>query len=101
MKVLIRDMKSGLKVQKKAAQKDFLEVCMRKKVFPKDIIMIAKHLAKGDSRKYLLEAKRILRDRIGEKSKEIRLTKVEWNRTSRDCNDILRLSHEGERTLRM
>ena len=43
--VLIRDMKSGLKVQKKAAQKDFLEVCMRKKVFPKDIIMIAKHQA--------------------------------------------------------
>ena len=77
--VLIRDIKSGLRVQKKATQKDFLEVCLRKKVFPKDVIAIAKHLARGDSKKYFSEAKRILRDRITEKSKEIREAKVDWN----------------------
>ena len=35
--VIIRDIKAGLKVQKKVAQKDFLEACLRKKLFPKDV----------------------------------------------------------------
>ena len=47
---LIRDLKNGLKVQKTIAQKDFLEVCVKKQVYPKDVISIAKSLARGDNK---------------------------------------------------
>ena len=40
---LVNDLKNGMRVQTKTAQKDFLEVCLRKKLYPKDINATAKH----------------------------------------------------------
>ena len=43
--MLIRDLKNGLKVQKLAAQKDFILICARKSMFPLDISSLAKTLS--------------------------------------------------------
>ena len=55
--VIIRNMKAGLKVQKKVAQKDFLKACLTKRLYPKDIETAAKLLAKGDVRKVAKEGR--------------------------------------------
>ena len=73
---LIRDLKNGLKVQKAIAQKDFLQVCIRKAVFPKDILALSKSLIRSNiKKKYEKEARKILKDRIGEKVRDIRIAK--------------------------
>ena len=85
----VKDIKNGLKVQTKVAQKGFLEICLKKGLFTKDIIAIAKNIARGNDKKFKKEAKRILNDRINDKNREIRAARKEWDRTSRDC----RLNH--------
>ena len=97
---LIRDLKNGLKVQKIVAQKDFLEVCVRKQVYPKDVISIAKSLARGDDRKLKSESRRIMRDRITEKARDIRISRDSWNSSTSFCRRNIRLSDEGWRIIK-
>ena len=77
--VIIRDIKAGLKVQKKVAQKDFLEACLRMKLFPKDVEAATKLLVRGDIRKVAKEGRKILRNRITDKVREIREARHDWN----------------------
>ena len=60
--MLVKDIKNGMKVQIRVAQKDFLEICLRKDLFTKDILSITKSLTGNDdksSRKKLEEFLRI------------------------------------------
>ena len=43
----VKDLKNGLKLQNRIAQKDFLEVSLKKNLFPKEVTLIAKKLSKG------------------------------------------------------
>ena len=98
--MLLRDLKNGLKVQKLTGQKDFLETCARRTVFPKDIISLAKSLckdSKDDSAKFNKEARRILRDRIITKKRDIRASKETWDRSTRQYRENLNLSMNGVR----
>jgi len=61
------------------AQKDFLEACLRKKLFPKDVEAAAKLLVRGDIRKVAKEGRKILGNRITNQGKEIREARHEWN----------------------
>ena len=45
---LVKDLKNGLRVQVRIAQKDFLEMCLKKGLYPKDVTYIAKRIAKSD-----------------------------------------------------
>ena len=90
--VIVKDIKNGIKVQKLTAQKDFLEICLKKKVFPKDIMSTAKSLARNDDKKYKIETKRITKDRIREKARDIRIAKDNWNKSTRERKTSLKLS---------
>ena len=61
---LVKDLKNGLRVQVRIAQKDFLEMCLKKGLYPKDVTYIAKRISKSDERRFKIESKRILKDRI-------------------------------------
>ena len=54
---LVRDIKNELKVQVRIAQKFFLEICLKKDLFTKDILTVAKNLAKDDVKKFKKEAR--------------------------------------------
>ena len=82
MNMLVKDLKNGLKVQIKIAQKDFLEVCLKKGMYPKDITSIARRISQSDERRFKKESKRILRDRIVKKNREIREMKELWRKSS-------------------
>ena len=99
--MLLRDLKNGLKVQKLNAQKDFLETCARKAVFPKDIISLAKSLSKDDSAKFNKEVRWILRDRISTKKRDIRNSKETWDRSTRQYRETVNLSANGLRLIQV
>ena len=58
--------------------------------------MIAKKLSKGCDKKLKTEVRKILKNRISEKNKEIKKMRSEWDKTSRECRQILQLSQRSE-----
>ena len=94
--MVINDIKNGVKVQKMTAQKDFLETCLKRRLFPKDIMSTAKSLARGDEKKYSVESRRILKDRIREKARDIRIAKQTWDKSTKERKMSLKLSSDGE-----
>ena len=59
--MLIKDIKCGLSVKKLVAQTDILQVCVRKAVFPKDILALSKSLTRSNiKKKYEKEARRFI-----------------------------------------
>ena len=96
---LIKDLKNGLKVQIRTAQKDFLEICLKKDLYPKDVISIAKNISKGNDRRFKVESRRILRDRIMAKNREVREMRQMWRKSSTECRESLKLSHRAEQHL--
>ena len=87
--MLVKDLKNGLKLQNRIAQKDFLEVSLKKNLFPKEVTSIAKKLSKGCDKKLKTEARKILKNRISEKNKDIKRMRSEWDKTSRECRQVL------------
>ena len=73
-----------------------MEICLKKKLYPKDIISTAKSLARGDSKKYRAETRRITKDQIREKARDIRVAKENWNKSTRERKTSLKLSMNGE-----
>ena len=66
--MLVKDIKNGMKIQVKVAQKDFLEICLKKDLYSKDIMSLAKNPSNGEERRFKQKARRILKDRIRTKN---------------------------------
>ena len=47
LEILLREVKLGVKYQNKVGQKDLLEQCARRKVYPVDILSVAKKIRSG------------------------------------------------------
>ena len=108
IKLLLDEIKEGLRYQRNVVQKDFLEQCRRRTVCPAEILAIACRVDRdnGDSRnrnrnRNRKEESRILGIRIDNKKKEIRERKERWTAETRRVNHILDLSSEGNQRIRM
>ena len=74
LEILLKELKNGIRYQNKVGQKDFLEQCSRRRVYPQDITALAKRII-GREDRLEQEKKRIIRMRISEKKEEIRIAK--------------------------
>ena len=79
VKILLREMKQGVKYQRSVIQKDFLETCTRRSLCTKEIMDTAMKVMNDPSRREQKrnreEERRILKIRIEEKKDEIRREK--------------------------
>ena len=62
--ILLREVKLGVKQQNKVGQKDLLEQCARRKVYPVEILSLAKKIRSGKDDRNKVEEIRIIRVRI-------------------------------------
>ena len=101
-RIILNEMKEGIKIQKLVIQKDFMETCLRRKICPVEISSLAKkvHQSDGHGRRIkdrdTQEEKRILNLRIEKKKEEIQTMKDAWTEESKRVRHVSRLSKDGE-----
>ena len=91
LEILLKELKNGIRYQNKVGQKDFLEQCSRRRVYPQDITSLAKRII-GREDRIEHEKKRLIRLRINEKKEEIRIANEQWTEESKRVREILKLS---------
>ena len=94
--ILLKEIKMGIKHQRMVAQKDLLEQCSRRQVFPAEIIALARQIRGIGEDRNRKEERRILGVRILEKKEEIRVAKLEWTQETKRVREIMKLSSEGK-----
>ena len=100
-KILLNEIKEGIRHQKLICRKDFLEQCVRRTLCPSEIMAVAKRVVNTNHERNRKEEKRILQMRIDEMKREIAISKEKWTAETMRVNSILKLSPEGSRRMRM
>ena len=106
-KIVLSNLKEGLRYQKLVIQKDFLDLCARRKVCPQEILTLAKRVGRQVSRtdsdgpRDKDEELRILKIRIQNQIEEIKNTKTTWERSTQRVRTTINLSKEGNRRLNL
>jgi hypothetical protein len=97
-KILLLDIKMGIKYNILTKQKIFLDDCNRANICPADIISIAKSVeGHGNNARNRFHEKKIIRLRSVNAARQARDQKSRWETTSRETYRIVRLSQEGRR----
>ena len=101
-RILLDEIRLGLRFQKSVIQKDFLEQCIRRTICPAEILSIARRTG-GDANRNRnrKEEKRILEMRVTEKKKEIKDLRKKWEAETKRVTRILDLSFQGSERMRI
>ena len=104
LKILLNEIKTGIRYQRKVAQKDFMEQCLRRILCIKEIISLARQVRSIPGRKEdrdRIEEKRILRIGIEEMKKDLETEKDRWTQESKEVRKTIKLSSEASDRMRM
>ena len=104
LKILLNEIKTGIRYQRKVAQKDFMEQCLRRNLCIKEIISLARQVRSIPGRKEdrdRAEERRILRIRIEEMKKELESERDRWTQESKHVRETIKLSSEASDRMRV